>query len=145
MSSRPVSALLRHQSCVVLPAQASTYEVAQTLKQHHISAVLIVDRHHRLLGICTERDLVFGVMAAGRDPQKTMVEAIMTHHPQTVTADKPFCHALHLMYEGGFRHVPVVDSEGRPIGMLSARDALDMEALQFGQDLVRREEITVML
>jgi CBS domain-containing protein len=57
----------------------------------------------------------------------------------------PFGHALHLMYEGGFRHVPVVDIAGRPVGLLSAREALSSDALEFGRDLERREEITVIL
>jgi CBS domain-containing protein len=49
------------------------------------------------------------------------------------------------MYEGGFRHVPVVDAGGRPLGLLVARDALSLDALQFDEELVRREEITVIL
>ncbi len=145
MPSRTVSTVLRHQNHIALPAQANVFEASQLMKQHHTSAVLVVDRQGRLQGICTERDLVFGVIAAERDPKRTAVESVMTRHPQTVTPDKPFCHALHMMYEGGFRHMPVVDQEGRPVGMLSARDALAMDAVQFEQDLVRREEITVML
>jgi CBS domain-containing protein len=69
----------------------------------------------------------------------------MTHRPQTLTEDKPFAHALHLMYEGGFRHVAVVDRNQRPIGVVSARDALALDALDFSAELERREEITVIL
>ena len=48
------------------------------------------------------------------------------------------------MYEGGFRHIPVVD-DGHPVGILSAKDALGLDALQFESELVRREEIAVIL
>jgi CBS domain-containing protein len=49
------------------------------------------------------------------------------------------------MYEGGFRHVPVVDAAGHPVGLISARDALGLDAMQFEEELVRREEIAVIL
>jgi CBS domain-containing protein len=49
------------------------------------------------------------------------------------------------MYEGGFRHIPVVDEDGHPLGLIAAHDALDIDGLQLEQDLVRREEITVIL
>jgi CBS domain-containing protein len=123
---------------------ATARTVAHLMKDSHTSAVLVVKKGV-LVGICTERDLVINVVAADHDPARTRVGAIMTPQPQSITADRPFSHALHLMYEGGFRHVPVVDAHGRPLGVLAARDALNLDALQFEQELVRREEITVIL
>jgi hypothetical protein len=49
-----------------------------------------------------------------------------------------------MMYEGGFRHVPVVE-KGRPIGMVWARDALGPELAQFQSELVDREHIGEIL
>jgi len=49
------------------------------------------------------------------------------------------------MYEGGFRHMPVVDDSGVPVGLLSAQDALMQDGISLEQELVRREEITVVL
>lgn len=49
------------------------------------------------------------------------------------------------MFENGVRHVPVVDADRRPLGVVTARDALALDALDFGSELVRREEITVIL
>ena len=68
----------------------------------------------------------------------------MTRDPQTITQDKPFGHALHMMYEGGFRHVPVVE-DGVPIGIVSARDVLGPELEEFACDLQRREHIAESL
>ena len=68
----------------------------------------------------------------------------MTRNPRTIEADRPFGHALHLMYEGGFRHVPVVE-DTRPIGMVSARDALGPDLQQFIADLETRTHIGEIL
>ncbi|MBX3686052.1 MAG: CBS domain-containing protein [Rhodocyclaceae bacterium] len=145
MPTRPVRAVIKNQDCVTVSAHTHIRRVAELMKRHHTSAVLVTDtRHKRLLGICTERDIVFGVVATGHDPAIVTVEEIMTTDPQTISSDRPFGHALHLMYEGGFRHIPVVD-DGHPVGILSAKDALGLDALQFESELVRREEIAVIL
>jgi CBS domain-containing protein len=145
MPQRPVSEVIHNRSFISIASKASVAEAARLMKAHHTSALLVTDRKHLLVGICTERDLVVDVLAEGLDPDRTEVEAVMTRNPITITPDKPFCHALHRMYEGGFRHVPVVDDMGRPLGLLAARDALNLDALELEADLVRREEITVIL
>lgn len=145
MPQRPVSDVIRDKSFVAVTPKATVREVAHLMKTHHTSAVLVVDRRHQLLGVCTERDLAVRVLAADLPPERTEVSDVMTQDPVTIRSDMPFGHALHRMYEGGFRHVPVVDGVGRPIGLLSARDALDLDALQLEADLIRREEITVIL
>ena len=145
MPTRPVRAVIKGQDCVTVSGDTHIRRVAALMKQHHTSAVLVTDPHRKhLLGICTERDIVFGVVAAGKDPESLAVKAIMTTDPQCISPDKPFGHALHLMYDGGFRHVPVVEN-GVPVGILSAKDALSSDALQFETELIKREEITVIL
>lgn len=145
MSQRPVREVIRNKSFVDVPVSTTVREVAHLMKIHHTSAVLVTDSRHALLGICTERDMVVKVLAADLEPETTIMDVVMTREPVTITPDKPFGHALHYMYEGGFRHVPVVDGLGRPLGLLAARDALDLDALELEADLVRREEITVIL
>lgn len=144
MPHRRVRELLHDKVFVTVPGNAPVREVARLMRTRQTSAVLVVERG-RLTGICTERDIVLGVVAEGRDPERVSVDKIMTVEPRTITGDKPFGHALHLMYEGGFRHLPVVDEHHRPIGLLSARDALEVDAAEFSQELVRREEISVIL
>lgn len=144
MPNRLVSEVLGQRSVPTAGVTTMVRDAAKIMKECHSSAVLIVNKGI-LAGICTERDIVFGVVAADRDPAHTRVDTIMTRKVQTIGPDKPFGHALHLMYEGGFRHVPVVDPAGHPLGLLAAHDALDGDGLQLEQDLVRREEITVIL
>lgn len=145
MPHRLVSQVIQDRTCLSVSARTSVRQAAQVMKAHRVSAIMVVGATKMLIGICTERDLVFDVVADGLDPDQTSVSVIMTANPRTISPDKPFGHALHLMYEGGFRHVPVVDDMGRPVGMISARDALDSDALSFDADLIRREEITVAL
>ena len=97
-----------------------------------------------LVGVFTERDALFRVTAAERDPKTTQLADVMTRHPETIAPDKPLGHALHMMYEGGFRNVPVVVN-GRPIGVVSARDALGPELKTFVEEMDEREHIAEIL
>ena len=84
------------------------------------------------------------VVAKGLDPDKTPLSTVMTSSLQTASPDKPLAHALHMMFEGGFRHVPVVEN-GKPVGMVSARNALGLEILQFEKELKERDHIAEIL
>ena len=144
MPSRPIHQVLSDRPFLCVPADMPVRAVTCMMQAQHRSAALVTE-HGVLTGIFTERDATFRVLAAGLDPETTTVGAVMTHNPQTLTEDKPFGHALHLMYENGVRHVPVVDANKRPLGVVTARDALALDALDFSAELVRREEITVIL
>ncbi|MFY9329757.1 MAG: CBS domain-containing protein [Georgfuchsia sp.] len=145
MPTRRVSEVIRNKPFVAISAHSSVREAACLMEAYKTSAVMVVNNKKMLRGICTERDIVHGLVSKGMDPDQVQVGTIMTGHPRTVSADRPFGHALHMMFEGGFRHVPVVDIVGRPIGILSSHDALDSDALEFGRELEWREEITVIL
>jgi CBS-domain-containing membrane protein len=69
----------------------------------------------------------------------------MMRRTNTEQSDMPFGQALHIMFERGFRHVPVVDEDGQVIGMVSARDALGPEMEQVKAELREREHITEIL
>ncbi len=144
MPSRPIHQILSDRPFVGVSADTPVREVVRQMNALQRSAALVTE-HGVLTGIFTERDATFRVLAVGLDPDATPVGEVMTHNPQTLTDDKPFGHALHLMFENGVRHVPVVDADRRPLGVVTARDALALDALEFGSELVRREEITVFL
>ena len=88
---------------------------------------------------------MFRCVALGCPLDDIAVAKVMTSNVQTIHVDKPFGHALHLMYEGGFRHMPVVDDNGSAVGLVAAQDALALDGFQLEQELMRREEITVLL
>ena len=81
---------------------------------------LLVTQFGRVVGIFTERDLLTRVLAPGK-PLDILMRACMTSDPVTVSPKDPVRTAVKRMQKGGYRHLPVVDEDGRPVGMLSAR------------------------
>jgi CBS domain-containing protein len=144
MPARPIRTLIEQQQILVAVAKTTVSEAARLMEKHEVGAIMVVDAHGRLSGIFTERDALFRVLATGRDPAMTRLSEVMTKKPQTIHPDKPVGHALHMMYENGFRHVPVVE-DGRPVGMVSARDALGPELQEFESDVQRRQQIGEIL
>ena len=120
------------------PGGITVREAACLMREKQAGAVAVVEEG-KLIGIFTERDALFRVVAEGRDPQAVRLAEVMTRDPKTIHPDKPFADALRIMYDGGFRHVPVVE-DGRPIGIISARDALGPELEDFVYELLRQEQ-----
>ena len=143
MPERSIREVIAQRKPITATEKTTVAAAAKLMKKHHVGAVMVVEDAH-LVGIFTERDAVFRVLAEGRNPATTLVCAVMTAKPRTVDADKAVGHALMMMYDGGFRHVPVVD-DGKPVGMISARDALGPELRRFESDLLQREHIGEVL
>jgi CBS domain-containing protein len=109
------------------------------MRRGNVGAILVVEES-RLVGIFTERDALFRVIACGRDPAAVRLREVMTADPATVAPEETFGYTLLLMHERGFRHVPVV-RDGRPVGVVSARHALDPELEEFAAEAARRRAI----
>lgn len=131
MTQRVISNIIEGRPLISCKKDSTVRDACKLMTAKKISALAVVDKD-RLVGIFTERDAMAKILAAGRDPDKTAISEVMAADPQTVRAAMPLAYALHVMFEGGFRHVPIVDDNGAPVGMVSARDAL-------GEDLVRLE------
>ena len=139
MTHRTIRTIIEQQDVITAPGNTTVIAAARLMKENHVGAVIVVEDDGSLAGVFTERDALFRVIAEGRDVQATRLTDVMTRNPQTIHPDKPFADALHVMYEGGFRHVPVVEN-GRPVGMISARDALGPELEDFIYELLRRNQ-----
>ena len=112
-------------------------KAARLMAGKNVGALMVVD-DGRLVGIFTERDIVFRIVARGLDARTTAVAEAMTSSPLTVHPDAPFGYALLVMHENGFRHLPVVE-DGKPIGIVSARSALDPQLEDFVVEAERRK------
>jgi CBS domain-containing protein len=143
MPIRTVRTIVDQQTAVSVPSKTSVEAAARLMKKKKIGALMVVD-DDKLVGIFTERDALFRVLAENRDPRATRVATVMTPDPRSIDPDKPFGSALLMMYEGGFRHVPVVEN-GHPLGMVSARDALGPELEEFRAEMLHREHIAQIL
>jgi CBS domain-containing protein len=138
MPNRSIRMIIEQQEAVAVPGTATVADAAQLMKEKQADAVLVVDQG-RLTGIFTERDALFRVVAECRDPRQARLAEVMTADPRTIHPDRPFSEALHVMQEGGFRHVPVVE-DGHPVGMVSVRDALGPELEDFVFELLRQDQ-----
>jgi CBS domain-containing protein len=144
MPQRPIRSIIAKQKILTASSEITVSEAARLMKKKALGSVMVVKDDGRLVGIFTERDALFRVLAEGRDPKATTLADVMTPHPQTIAPDKPFGHALLMMYDGGYRHVPVVE-HGKPVGMVSARDALGPELQEFESEMQRRTRIGEIL
>jgi CBS domain-containing protein len=102
----------------VRPDQAVA-DAAALMRQESVGCLLVCDGD-RIVGILTERDLLRRVLAAGK-PLTTPVAECMTPNPVVVHRKEPVGSAVRRMEEGGYRHLPVVDEAGRPVGVLSVK------------------------
>jgi len=100
-------------------------EVVRKLQEQHIGCVLVTGSDGRLEGIFTERDLLSKVALRPIDWSKERVEHYMTPEPEALRLDDHVAWALKLMHVGGYRHVPLTDAEGRPVGVVSIRDIVE--------------------
>lgn len=139
MAIRSVRSIVEAQARLMAAQSTSVLEAALLMKQHGKGGLLVVEGS-KLIGIFTERDALYRVVAAGRDPARTPLSEVMTPQPQTIHPDEPFLHAMRIMHRAGFRHLPVAE-HGRPLGMVSSRDALDDDLYELSVNLEQREQV----
>ena len=137
MQVRTLRTIVAGRPALVVTRSSTVTEAARQMKQRNVGSALVVDGT-RLVGIFTERDVVFRVIARDLDPAATPLEAVMTPSPRTLEPNRTYGHALLLMQENGFRRVPVVQ-EGRLLGIVSSRNAMDPELEEFVSEQRRRE------
>jgi len=107
--------LLTVEATLALP------DAARQMNDRGVGAVLVLT-NDRVSGILTERDILRAV--ATGEVTGTHVAAWMTHDPEAIGPDDSTQHAASVMIHGGFRHLPVVDGSGRPLGIVSIRDLM---------------------
>ena len=138
MLSDPISELSETRKYLTASPDTRVAEAVALMLASGVSAVLVVEQG-ALTGIFTEHDIVARVIAAGQDPQSVLLGEVMTREPLTVAPQSTLGHALVLMHERGIRHLPVIE-DGRPVGIVCARDALDPELEDFICEERRREQ-----
>ncbi len=124
MSGELVVSDVMTRDVVKVKPSATIVEAARKMAENNVGSVIVVDeKDDRLVvGILTEGDIVFRVVAEGRDPRTTLVEEVMTKNPIVVSEDTPLHIAADLMRRKNIGHLPVVDSAGRLVGIVSRSD-----------------------
>lgn len=110
---------------VVIQKEATVDEAASIMWEKNIGSVMVVDSSGTMVGIVTERDMLFAI-TKGLTGSSIPVSSITSRTDLTATPNQSIATAVETMRKGGVRHLPVVDKQGRPLGMLSMRDALDI-------------------
>lgn len=95
-------------------------DIARRMRVDDADSVAVMSRG-RLVGIVTERDLV-RAMADAIDPQEATAQVVMSEDPATVGPEDDVSMVAVKMMRLGVRHFPVVGEDGKPVGLLSARD-----------------------
>lgn len=110
---------------------ATLAEAIARLKGRNVGCVLVTGHGGELAGIFTERDVLYRVAGLIDNLDGVPVESLMTPQPTTLKPSDPINRALHLMAIHGFRHVPLVDEDGCPVGIVSLRDIIEFMEKNF--------------
>jgi CBS domain-containing protein len=106
--------------------ETKTRDVLRLLRQQRRGCALIC-RAGRLVGIFTERDALRLLATAGTQDEALLdqpVSAVMVQNPVTIETGAPVAEAIRKMSRGGYRRLPVVDAEGRPVGVMKVSGIL---------------------
>jgi len=107
-------------------AETDTAWQALDLMRSEAHDCVLVLKGDKLAGIFTSRDFLNRVIAEKRDPKATTLGQVMTPTPRTLQARDEVAFAINWMAVEGFRNVPIVDSQGSPLGVLTVFDVMGM-------------------
>jgi predicted transcriptional regulator len=122
---------LCNREVVVTEKTLSVVDAAQLMRKHHVGDLVVVeekDGRKHPVGIVTDRDIVVEVVAAGVTPEALNVGDIMGPEVATVRESEGLFEALRYMRDKGVRRMPVVDSTGGLVGILTLDDLLSLLA-----------------
>lgn len=122
-------ALLDDKITTLFPAEpicvaesATVHEAVAAMLARRQAGVLVADGEGRLVGIFTERDVLTRVVGRDLDTRHTAVGAVMTREPEALSPRDRVAHALNRMSVAGYRTIPLIDADKRPIGIVTVTD-----------------------
>jgi CBS domain-containing protein len=129
--------LSKAETPLMVPTDATVFDVVRAMDERNAGAALVMQRG-RALGIFTTRDLMTKVVLHGLDPKKAKVGDAMTGRLVTIRPHHDLDEAKQRMLGRRVRHLPIMDDDGRVLGMLTMRRLLEEEA-----DVLRSEAISL--
>ncbi len=97
------------------------HAAVRMMHTQNINCLIVVDHENKPIGIFTERDCIKKVAADWDAFANRPISEVMTPEPVVITETDPTARVLNLMVSGNFRHVPVVDLDGRVTGLIGPR------------------------
>ena len=146
MPERTVIESISHSNVLSVQPGASAFDAACVMTKGRCGSVLIVDASGAMLGILTERDLMIKIVAKRRDPDATPVSDIMTHNPHFIAPETSVSDAVLIMKRHNFRHLPILSSSSKILGVFSIRDAMAGELVEAESmaDLIDQQATNVL-
>ncbi len=113
--------IMRHDNLITASPNEKVIDVVKKMHENKVGSVLVVD-DGKLVGIFTERDLVRIIAEEGALDQP--VGNVMSRNLVVVNPEDSIALVASKMIEHWIRHIPVVDKDGKPVGIISIRDVL---------------------
>jgi CBS domain-containing protein len=126
-----------------VPVEATAERAIRTMLDRHVGAVAVIDENHRVAGIFTERDVLRRLSLSEHDPREVSVRELMTTPVELATPATTASEALATMVERHYRHLPIVDDDGRLLGMLSIRNVLQARVRMLTHQLDQARSIVL--
>ena len=123
------------QAPLILEGATSLADAIRRMREDRRACVLVVESG-KLAGIFTERDILMKVAGTPMNLERTRLDEVMTRDPVTLPADSNVAYALNLMVLEGFRHIPMVDDDERPVAVVSMRNLIEYLGSFYSRDLL---------
>lgn len=95
----------------ILSPSDPIHVAAKKMRELRVNSVIVMTGN-KIQGILTSKDILMRVVAQNLSPELTLVEKVMTPNPECATLDTTILEALHIMHDGKFLHLPIVDRDG---------------------------------
>lgn len=110
---------------ITVSGETTIDEAAALMWEKNVGSVIVVDESNTMIGIVTERDVIFSV-SKSMIGKGIPVSSIMSKTFIRATPNEGIATAVEKMLRSGVRHLPVVDKDGKALGMVSMRDTLEV-------------------
>jgi CBS domain-containing protein len=118
--SKSISEVMTSKLCSIDAGKPVAY-AAKMMRDEDVGLAPIVEGD-RLIGTLTDRDIAIRVVAEGRDPESTSVEDVASRDLVTLDPEQDLDEALRLMAQHQVRRLPVVEEDGRLVGVVAQAD-----------------------
>ena len=127
---------INYRDPVIVTNNTRVIDVINLFNEKDVGCVLVVGESGKLIGIFTERDVIRKLINKGHDLHKETVENYMTKRPDALCLTDPISYALNRMAAGGYRHIPLINKDWKPVGFLSVRDIVDHLADYYSNEIL---------
>lgn len=111
--------------CVAQPGTSARY-AARMMQESHVGSLVVIDEHRRPIGLVTDRDVALHVLANELDPEAVTVGDCMSSPVVTLERSAPLSRASATMRRHGVRRLPIVDDDGKLVGVLTGDDLVSL-------------------